>query len=585
MIYFVILHFVTYAIALKFESINSDVFPVESGIIAAFGHFNHDEYTDVFALQQGGRKLQIFLGPEVGQQFQPNANCTFRSIITSVVPGDFNGDSIMDVLITLISESDPSLHDVKILWGKDGELECKTKTVFSIINQPFVVDYNGDMIPDIIAESNVDETYVWFSSTEKTFIHLPLNNSQKFRNPHSSGLIDVNDDLAADILIMGENHIEIGINSGGKFNFSKKSIIDYPNNPPNLIKLQSTFVDLNLDAKLDIIMPACYDIDCKSSVIFLYNKTLQTWVSLLDNFKHEGVTWGFKLKPQSSPLDMAALPVTLRAGDIDMDGFPDFLTILESKTTKRKTKPVIIKNSPCFNCTNCDKDRCLEVYWNIPGLQDIPNIEIAAFFDIFEDGVLDILASSKDHEWKIHALKNSENLDSCFMKVLILGGLCKNCSPGHKPYGVNQPGPIVQYHMTTQEGHPLVSCAIQIPQTAFFSLHLPYTVFGLGQTPNFIDGLTVAVPAKFNNSVHKREWTQIIPNSQIVVIPHPPQDERRWVKKLFVTPSHYVVLTCIALIGTCTFISIIVAVLHWREKKEDKKEKKQDAHRFHFDAM
>lgn len=568
--------------ALRFENITYDIFPMNSGIIAAFGHVNSDEYTDVFSLQQGGNKLQIFMGSEIGQQFQPQVNCTFERLITSVVPGDFNGDSVIDVLITLITSS--STHDVIILWGNDENFDCKSKIISNIINQPLIVDFDGDMIPDIIGETPDGKRFVLISSTKKSFTEKALNSTQKFATPHSSGLIDINNDLAADILIMGEEDIEVWINDGKTF--TKNDSISYPHKVFDHGRLQSTFVDLNLDGKIDLVVPICHDKSCDNSAIMVLNSALE-WELWLDSFKYQNITWGFKL-PKVDPLDMSALPVTLRAGDIDMDGYPDFIAILQSKSPKPKSKLVILKNSPCVSQSHCIHDRSLEVIWDIPGLSDIPNIEIAAFFDIYEDGILDILASSKDpekHEWKIHALKNSEIVDSCFMKVLVLSGLCLNCSLGHMPYGVNQPGPLIQYNMTKQDGHPLASSAVQIPQTAYFPLHLPYSLFGLGQTPNFIDALTVAIPAKFNKSVHKHEWNQIIPNSQIVVIPHPPEDESKWVRKLFVTPSHYVLLTCIALLGTCAFIALIVALLHWRERKEDKKEKMQDAYRFHFDAM
>ncbi|CAL1285274.1 unnamed protein product [Larinioides sclopetarius] len=298
---------------------------------------------------------------------------------------------------------------------------------------------------------------------------------------------------------------------------------------------------------------------------------------------NDQTVWGFKLPLGAAALVRAALQVTLRAGDVDMDGYPDFITVLQSKKDATDVRGVIMRNIPCSN--NCTSGRTLEIVWDVPGLKDIPNVQIAAFFDLFEDGTLDILAATNTKQkWKMHALRNTEIFDSCFLKVLVLGGLCHhNCSVD--PYGTNQPGPLVRYNMTTQEGKPLVSTSVQLSQSAHFPLQLPYSLFGLGQTPNFIDVLTVSIPASFNKSVHKREWVQIIPNSQIVIIPHPPNDEKKWVKRLFVTPSHLVFLTCIALIGTCIFLCLLVALLHWKERREDKKEKMQDAYRFHFDAM
>ena len=39
-----------------------------------------------------------------------------------------------------------------------------------------------------------------------------------------------------------------------------------------------------------------------------------------------------------------------------------------------------------------------------------------------------------------------------------------------------------------------------------------------------------------------------------------------WTNKLFVTPSRLMMLTGASLLGTCGFISGIIAILHWRDK-------------------
>jgi integrin alpha FG-GAP repeat containing protein 1 len=82
-----------------------------------------------------------------------------------------------------------------------------------------------------------------------------------------------------------------------------------------------------------------------------------------------------------------------------------------------------------------------------------------------------------------------------------------------------------------------------------------------------------------------REWPQIIPNSQMVVIPNPIAEPSRWKAQLFVTPSKLILLSAAALTGTCGLITAIIIGLYWKERREDKIEKLQEAHRFHFDAM
>ena len=52
----------------------------------------------------------------------------------------------------------------------------------------------------------------------------------------------------------------------------------------------------------------------------------------------------------------------------------------------------------------------------------------------------------------------------------------------------------------------------QFSQTAHFALQTPYTVFGLGQTPNFIDELSVGLPLRDN---------QVSPVTRPRLVPQP----------------------------------------------------------------
>jgi integrin alpha FG-GAP repeat containing protein 1 len=84
---------------------------------------------------------------------------------------------------------------------------------------------------------------------------------------------------------------------------------------------------------------------------------------------------------------------------------------------------------------------------------------------------------------------------------------------------------------------------------------------------------------------HTKIWTQLIPNSQMIVVPQPVDEPDRWKAQLFVTPSKLILKSVFALSGICLFILIIILVLYVKEKREDKAEKLAEAHRFHFDAM
>lgn len=179
--------------------------------------------------------------------------------------------------------------------------------------------------------------------------------------------------------------------------------------------------------------------------------------------------------------------------------------------------------------------------------------------------------------------------------MLVLTGLCSDdCPLDSIPYGTNQPGPSISYSIITATGGTQVSRATQLAQSAHYALQLPYTIFGLGRNWNFVEVMKVGLP-KLNESgtiahsdnqgVLSRTFTQIVPNSQLVVIPYPMTEPSRWVSKLFITPSKVMMMTAGALVGTCLFVAAIIAILHRREHLQDKREKQQEAHKFHFDAM
>lgn len=174
-----------------------------------------------------------------------------------------------------------------------------------------------------------------------------------------------------------------------------------------------------------------------------------------------------------------------------------------------------------------------------------------------------------------------------FVKVIVLTGLInqKNSTQhtalGRKKrtYGTNLPGPRITYSTTTQDGDVQQGSSVQLPQSSYFALQLPYTIFGLGRTPNFVDSLTVGLGSK------SRTWTQLIPNSQIIVVPKPVEQPQLWKAQLFVTPSKLIWMSVFALGGTCLVIVFIILVLYIKEKREDRQERLQEAHRFHYDAM
>jgi integrin alpha FG-GAP repeat containing protein 1 len=210
------------------------------------------------------------------------------------------------------------------------------------------------------------------------------------------------------------------------------------------------------------------------------------------------------------------------------------------------------------------------------------------FLSFYQDGILDVIMLQKNGDkYKPLAFRNTLDYDANFVKVIVLTGLTNKRPPAketpfgakRRNYGTNLPGPRIKYYTTTQEGSKQHGGSSQLPQSAYFSLHLPYTIFGLGRTPNFVDFVEIGLAGK------SRSWPQVIPNSQIFVIPAPPNKPENWKIQLFVTPSKIILKSVFALLGICLVILLIILGLHIKERREDKLEKLQEAQRFHFDAM
>lgn len=183
---------------------------------AAFGDFDSDELTDMFVLKDQGRSIEIMFGSNVEPFLKPGTQtkCKFnKHQITSVVPGDFNGDALMDLLVTVKNISDGSGVfsnlfssnkqnndlDVHILWGGLNVLACpnEDKPLFTIVDQPLVINYDSNMIVDLFgvkkkSNGTTQRTFWLFNSTGNfTEIAMENYNNEEIRIPQSHGFVDL----------------------------------------------------------------------------------------------------------------------------------------------------------------------------------------------------------------------------------------------------------------------------------------------------------------------------------------------------------------------------------------------------------
>lgn len=563
---------------------------------AAFGDFNSDKLTDLFVITEDGKTMKVLIShnerPLLRELESGTAPaCTYESLnIKSLVPGDFDGNGEMDVLLVSFNKSVSPLYQVFVLWGntRNLTLECgsELEPLLNVSGQPLVMDVNGDMIPDLFGE---DETYnrtFWIFGPDrlppKAEPMIGRNGTlPRLKQPSSHAFVDLDSDLASDLWVTAKDHFEIWSVSDGIY------VLDKTISPLKEMEIigQASFADVDLNGDIEVIVPVCKDKQCKSSTVFVYD--FETgWVELDLNFMDpKGKTWGYP--PEADKSYRYTDTITLRLGDFNLDGYPDFLvTLRDSDKLDKKVQVVLMENVECQD-SKCKHSRKFVPKWDV--FKDFGSTVLGTFCDFEEDGTLDVLlvCKAEDGTYHLSVYKDALQYDAVFVKVLIPTGRCygSDCQLLKIPYGTNQPGPSITYSITTAAGGTQRSRATQLSQSAHYALQLPYTVFGLGRNWNFVEVMEVGIPKGNISRTLTSSFTQIIPNSQLIVIPYPMEYPDRWVSKLFITPSKAMLMTAGALVGTCLFVAAIIGILHHREKQQDKREKQQDAHKFHFDAM
>ncbi|XP_010716086.1 T-cell immunomodulatory protein-like [Meleagris gallopavo] len=120
-------------------------------------------------------------------------------IITSVVPGDYDGDSQMDVLLTTRTQNHGKDElSVFIFWGHNQTLDLNHKTMINktFHDEPLVMDFNGDLIPDVFGVTgDSDKPQILIGGNLSR--HAALDTRSRMYIPHSHAFIDLNNDFTA----------------------------------------------------------------------------------------------------------------------------------------------------------------------------------------------------------------------------------------------------------------------------------------------------------------------------------------------------------------------------------------------------
>lgn len=399
------------------------------GVLAAFGDFNSDELTDAFVIKNSS-SVEVYLAYDKEPFLRPSVyGCNFTNVIvTSIVPGDYDGDAYMDIMFTTQKPNDTlNLHEIRILWGGNDTLNCLDALIIKAISkgQPLVMDYNRDMILDLFALNSKGERVFWIfdnSRTDPIERKMGSGMAKQIKLPHSHSFLDVNEDNVADLLVTTTSDVEVWLNDeleGFFYNNSIELLVGHP-----AIYGQALFIDVALSGDFFLVVPVCNDIECLNSTILINDN--HEWHDLqVDLNDGKGTLWRF-IPPKN---EMYLDTITMRNGDYNMDGYPDLLITL-GPVNGNGTRVFLLHNSPC-NHPGCKYHRTFQVQWDL--FDSFGNdVVMGTFYDFYMDGVLDIIYVKKNtttQKYSMHSFRNELEYDTNFIKVIVVTGLTNEKLP------------------------------------------------------------------------------------------------------------------------------------------------------------
>lgn len=634
------------------------------GRVVALGDFNGDQFLDMISVGSDQQTLTIHLWDH--ERFTYRTSSVFRHSqpVVNVVPGDFTQSGRLDLLV--MSQPSPSRDQLDLFLYRavaTGGLETTPLSLPpSSASQPIPFDSTGNLRIDLlgISPSFDDQASfstwknVWNASQPNSAVYeltrTTLDGLQcKPSNPHSHAVVDLDGDCLADIVLIcddgntGNKVFQIWVNqkdSGFRLQQSGR----LPAGTQSI-----SFADVDRDGTIDMVFATCSSVsrstglgnDCYVNVA--YNKQLPLCASTTSlSFKNgqrvcrapEGLciadpNFTFDLSdrpgndafvrvsikdlvptsdgstPQLLVLDTTydpPLPVPLKIGDLNLDGFVDIVPIVATPSPGDRSKlartPKILGSVPCRKrVAGCGPDGKGRRGWSVIGrdnnvLEEFQDARGVVLVDIDEDGTLDILVQRTGEQGQGNVLfvQNNFYYDAFFLKAIVLNGGCPGgwCSTANgsrfHPFGVSYSGATYKYTVIDTTGQRAAAAVAQLPQTAYQSLLTPYSFIGLGRTNNYIENFFVG--STKHQEEHFINMEGVIPNSKVVIVP-PPDDSQRteWRKELYLRPGEWIPLVTLTVVIATVLLALIVLVLHLNEKREDELERRKVSHHINFDAL
>lgn len=478
--------------------------------------------------------------------------------------------------------------------------------------------------------------------------------------PHSSAFFDLDGDCLADLFLVchqrSSNKLSYQIwiaqsstaGNATSYRFAKGGTL-----PEGTGAL--SFADMDRDGTIDVVFPSCEGSECYINIA--YNKQIPlcsekrgSWFGVGPGDKNkEGHAetcrdpeanlciadpqFSFDFTVSKDNDQFARIPIKditperkllitdnllspsiqlpLSLGDYNKDGYPDMAIItIPTRGGRDDTHLRLLESVPCnpqgAPLPGCPADLAKRsgkrtftmMKKGTEAIDAMNNVRSVSFFDLAEDGSLDMLlqrtTSGSKNSREITFIQNNFFYDAFMLKVMTSNGACASYCEARsdtgariKPWGVNYGGASYKFTVLDTNGVRRAQQVGQLAQTAYRALMTPYSYFGLGRTNNYVEALFVGTTKRRTTNFIEIEG--VIPNSQVIVLPWEGTDGKgdvsMWERQLYLSPGDWIPWVMVVLATIIVLLLGVVFLLRQNEKRQDEMERKRAVHAINFDAL
>ena len=595
---------------LYYVDLNSDKL---NDIIASCKTSNGDYKISYYIYNE---KTKIF---EFSDKYNKNPLIISDYEIISFLANDLNKDGYLDYVMTL--KKNKKYESRIYLYNKDGgtyELIFKSNND-ELTQNLFVVDIGSIRILKIIYYDNTTKMrkVFYFDELENKFItknfteFLSKNTkvcdgngkyaNMPFEIPNSNAFVDIDGDCLNDIIISNYDNtnkkrlLEIwkGVfeDNEVKYCLSMNNVYEVDNSLGLF-----TIVDVDRNALPDIVFPILNSSPPQILVAFNILSMSYVWtrdycddhppinLSKSPNSKINKIFENFNIKTSNKNnyimnihnnknimfySDNTDFPLILRFIDVNQDSYPDFVTILYDKSTKKKNLFIFLsqeiergenKDRRFFNQNS--------IYNLTSNYETNYDIIVSSFFDFEDQRKMGLILY--DSNGVSLGLYNNYIYDTYTLKsTLLFKKDCFFCTE----YGSSQ-----RFITTNINGDRRMDLSLQTPQINVPGiLSLTYAYLGIGRSNNYIENFHIISGNAYKRSDNDKTYTPVIPNSQLVIYHDniANSNSTTWEVDLVVKPTKYLyelIIVIIIVVILMTFISIRLLL---KEREEDYMENKE----------